>query len=158
MHGSPLFPITNYEVGFTTSVTISLPNISNVALSDSSLGVHKLSHRTTHNLVCPPPPSFPEVLPLPTEAWEAYYPKGSINPTAPVPSGFSFYVSGPTDFQKRAEKAREVLWSYRVMFERGWEWAKGGKLPGSCESGLKAWWTGFDGHCNCSWGCWRRLL
>ncbi|TFK65183.1 hypothetical protein BDN72DRAFT_845832 [Pluteus cervinus] len=70
-------------------------------------------------------------VPLPKEAWEAFYPKGSINPNAPLPGGFSFYLSGPTAFANAlSDGATEVILSYRVMLETEWEWVKGGKLPG----------------------------
>jgi hypothetical protein len=69
-------------------------------------------------------------------AWEAFYPEGSINPSATIPGGFTFYLKGPLDFAKRLESATEALFSYRVMFEEEWEWVKGGKLPGLCKWSL----------------------
>jgi len=59
-----------------------------------------------------------------------FFPEGSINPSGTIPGGFGFYLSGPSNFAKRLESATEALFSYRVMFEEGWEWMKGGKLPG----------------------------
>jgi hypothetical protein len=128
-----LFPIPAYQTGFTTNPNIKQVNLVNVGLLDSSLGVHKASSRTTHELVAPPSADFPSDLPAPTHAWEALYPEGSLNPKASLPSGFSLYLSGPEWFQEKAEQAKEVMWSYRLMFEKGWTWAKGGKLPGPCK-------------------------
>ena len=129
----PLFPVSAYQSGFTTNVNVKKENVVHVDLSDSSLGVHKASSRTTHKVVTPPTSDVPDDFPTPTLAWEALYPKGSINPGSSFPSGFSFYLSGPEWFQKKAGNAKEVMWSYRLMFEKGWIWAKGGKLPGPCK-------------------------
>jgi hypothetical protein len=125
---SVLFP-RSYICGFTTCPAVILPDIKNIRLSDASLGVHRVAGRTTHDIVTPPSPHS-HLGNLPDQAYEAFYPKGGINPRADLPSGFSFYVSGPEWFRERAMEAREVSWSYRVMFENGWEGAKGGKLPG----------------------------
>jgi hypothetical protein len=125
---SVLFP-TTYVCGFTTCPAVILPDITNIQLSDDSLGVHKVAGRTTHDIVTPPTPHSLLGNP-PDQAYEAFYPKGGINPGADLPSGFSFYISGPEWFREKAMKAREMSWSYRVMFENGWEGAKGGKLPG----------------------------
>ena len=133
MSATHLFPISTYQTGFTTNASVRQTNVTNVDLTDSCLGVHKASSRTNHQTVKPPTAEVPSDFPAPTHAWEASYPKGSINPTAPLPSGFSLYLSGPEWFQEKAAKAKEVLWSYRLMFEKGWAWAKGGKLPGPCK-------------------------
>jgi hypothetical protein len=102
------------------------------ALADKPLGVHKVSSKTKHALVTPPPPASPSQS-LPTVAWEALYPTGSVNPSAPIPGGFGFYLCGPEAFAKALPDATEVIMSYSCMFEREWEWVKGGKLPGICE-------------------------
>ena len=102
--------------------------IIQLSLLDSALGVHK--SRLPHKLV--EPPAADDDHP-PQIAWEALYPEGSINPSAAVPGGFGFYLSGPPDFARRLESATEVLFSYRLMFEEEWEWVKGGKLPGMCQ-------------------------
>jgi len=127
---SLLFPISNYHRGFTTNPTIDLPGIDHIKLSDDALCLHKSSSRTTHTIVIPPAPSKPQEIPSPELAYEAFYPPGGLHPSSLLPSGFSCYLSGPPWFAKSAHGAREVLWSYRVMFEEEWEPALGGKLPG----------------------------
>lgn len=149
MNNQALFPISHNLIlsGFTTS-TLQIPNVQVVPLNDKSLGVHKVFNQTTHNVVKPPHPiesnlhdagglrrgSLDDLL-----AWEAFYPKGSINPRnehAP-PGGFGFYSTGPKAFVeelKAITPLQEVLFSYQVMFEEGWEWEFGGKLPGICTS------------------------
>ncbi|KAI0090833.1 hypothetical protein BDY19DRAFT_905074 [Irpex rosettiformis] len=149
-----LFPIDPSKIltGFTTSPTISLPNVAHVSLDDKALGVHKAWNRTIHDVVVPPPGLPPNVSPTFSsnnnsnpddqgrrqEAWLAHFPAGSINPnnkSAP-PGGFGFYVHGPADFHSKLKTlaARtggwEVVMGYEAMFEQGWEWALGGKLPG----------------------------
>ena len=135
MQASHLIPIEDFQSGFTTCSALRLDKVIYVPLNDNELGVHKISSRTSHKLVTPPPIN-PDLsgLPSPTLAWEAFYPKGSINPSAPIPGGFGLYLSGPTSFAECLnDGAQEVVLSYRMMLEDGWEWVKGGKLPGICE-------------------------
>jgi hypothetical protein len=135
-----LIPPFEFQSGFTTSTAISDHRIELVDLDDKQLGVHKSSSRTPHQLVTPPTTSHPHQLPPPEIAWEAFYPKGSINPKASIPGGFGFYLSGPKSFSdKLANGAREVIFGYRMMLQSGWEWAKGGKLPGVCEFSCDCW-------------------
>lgn len=61
-------------------------------------------------------------------AMEAFYPKGSMNPGNSPAGGFSFYAPGPSDVN--IEGAKEVTFGYSVFFEKGFDWVKGGKLPG----------------------------
>jgi len=130
-----LIPAKTYKNGFTTSQDMKRDDrIVVVTLSDSTLGVHKIYSRTSHNLVVPPKPSGSSDLPPPNKAWEASYPKGSINPGSTNPGGFGFYLSGPASFAKQLQDgAKEVIMSYRVMLQKEWEWVKGGKMPGWCE-------------------------
>lgn len=69
------------------------------------------------------------------KAWEAFYPCGSINPSATIPGGFGFYMSGPEDFVEELKKnvVNEAVFGYRVIFEDGFDFVKGGKLPGICK-------------------------
>ncbi|KAI0915374.1 hypothetical protein AcV5_003865 [Taiwanofungus camphoratus] len=121
--------------GFTTAPPVRAPSpIAIVPLSDHDLGVHKLSSRTRHPLAAPPAPSAPPPDPdsSPAIAWEAAFPRGSLNPanaSAP-PGGFGFYLRGPPAFAAQLARAEEVLMGYAVMFEDGWAWGRGGKLPG----------------------------
>ncbi|KAJ4495332.1 hypothetical protein C8R41DRAFT_909764 [Lentinula lateritia] len=157
----PLVPIPYFQCGFTTS-TLSIssnPSLAIVDLIDEFIGVHKISSRTAHPLVSPPNPidhgindseyeSNCVCLPPPPLAWEAFYPKGSINPSAEIPGGFGFYLSGPKEFSdgllssSDGTGAKEILMSYRMMLQSDWEWAKGGKLPGV-----------FGGIDNLAYGC-----
>lgn len=133
---SALLPVppSSIVVGFTTDRNRlpAHPRITSAQISeDPSLGVHKTSH--------------PDVLKHPTVArdgrlaWEALYPKGSINPGGPIKGGFGLYLAGPKAFASAlSEHAREVVIGYEVFFEAGFEWAKGGKLPGLCTYGLCA--------------------
>jgi hypothetical protein len=68
------------------------------------------------------------------KAWEAFYPRGSRNPSSKIRGGFGFYMEGPESWNITA--ATELTFSYAVMFEREFEWKRGGKLPGLCESPL----------------------
>ncbi|KAM5545157.1 hypothetical protein V8D89_001268 [Ganoderma adspersum] len=119
--------------GFTTYPSSDVPTLALVGLDDKELGVHRVTSSTTHDLAIPP-------VPVPggdatTQAWEAIFPKGSINPgnkTSPH-GGFGFYLRGPTDFAealKRLDGHAEVVFVYSVLFEEGFEFMKGGKLPG----------------------------
>ncbi|KAG6901269.1 hypothetical protein C0995_014358 [Termitomyces sp. Mi166 len=129
-----LLPVDKFKQAFTTSDYYKhYPSIQNVPLNDEALGVHKVSSRTTHKLVTPPPSlhesthghGAPEI------AWEAFYPKGSINPASESPGGFGFHLSGPKEFAVAlAHGATEAVFGYRMMLQPDWEWVKGGKLPG----------------------------
>lgn len=136
-----LLPVPEFLSGFTTCPSLSTELLTVVSLDDHCLGVHKITRRTTHEVVEPPKepqqdiPCLSNVIPPPTLAWEAKYQKGSINPSAPIPGGFGFYLSGPSDFLESLRcGAQEVLFSYRMMLSNDWDWMKGGKLPGICES------------------------
>ncbi|EKM53798.1 polysaccharide lyase family 14 protein [Phanerochaete carnosa HHB-10118-sp] len=126
-----LFPIPHAQIvsGFTTAPAVSLAHVAHVALSDSNLGVHKVS-RHSHDVVVPPYADSAH-----PAAWEAVFAQGSINPgnkTAP-PGGFGFYMHGPETWRHELERCggrQEVVMSYEVLFEDGWEWQRGGKLPG----------------------------
>ncbi|KAF8161650.1 polysaccharide lyase family 14 protein [Crassisporium funariophilum] len=143
---SHLLPIAAFQSGFTTCCHIQHERIQNVVLNDQSLGVHKITSRTTHKLVQPPATAISkhDHVPSPDFAWEAFYPAGSINPSAEIPGGFGFYLSGPPSFAAGLETAKEVVLSYRMMLQTGWEWVKGGKLPGVCK---------FGGVGDLSYGC-----
>ncbi|KAI0073586.1 hypothetical protein K474DRAFT_1666433 [Panus rudis PR-1116 ss-1] len=128
---SKLLPVPSSAIdcGFSTvlSLTHDIPQVSYVPFDDHALGVHKVTSRTTHNVVKPPISDEQH-----TEAWEAIFHKGSINPgnkEAP-PGGFGFYLRGPDEFSGKLRESDEVLFSYEVLFEPGWIWQKGGKLPG----------------------------
>ena len=62
---------------------------------------------------------------------KAHYPKGSYTFGHSPEGGFSFYATGPDNFN--LENAKEATLSYSVYFEDGFDFQKGGKLPGFCE-------------------------
>lgn len=62
---------------------------------------------------------------------QAHYPKGSYTFTHSPEGGLSFYAPGPDTVDLTT--AKEATFGYSVMFEDGFEWQKGGKLPGLCE-------------------------
>ena len=133
---APLIPIPDFEIGFTTCNHIQHPKIQLLRLNDDQLGVYRVSSRTTHKVVQPPKSTSGSLgggLPSPETAWEAFYPQGSVNPSSDIPGGFSFYLSGSKEFADKLETASEVVMSYRMMLQDGWEWKKGGKLPGICK-------------------------
>ncbi|THH19197.1 hypothetical protein EW146_g1929 [Bondarzewia mesenterica] len=119
-------------------------SISLTPISDTSLGVHKITQPKllTHNVVCFSSSSDISHEGERREAWEAIYPKGSINPAGEIKGGFGFYLSGPRTFAEQLRDAEEAIMGYEVMFEEGWEWMKGGKLPGI-----------FGGVGNSAYGC-----
>lgn len=130
-----LFPVPPSHIltGFTTSSTpIQLPQITHVHLSDKELGVHKVASRFSHAVVPPPVADAAH-----THAWEAVFVQGSIAPGNKdlPPGGFGFYMRGPKAFHEQLATTggQEVVMSYEVLFEDGWEWQKGGKLPGICK-------------------------
>jgi len=138
-----LLPVHNFQLAFTTSSYIKHPRVKVYPLEDKPLGVHKVSSKFTHDVVTPPnstvacdkpgPKKCDKHSQDPKEAWEAIYPEGSINPSATIPGGFSFYLAGPQEFKDRLVNATEAVFSYRMMLQEDWEWVKGGKLPGLCE-------------------------
>lgn len=64
-------------------------------------------------------------------ALKAHYPKGSYTLTREPKGGISFYASGPVNVDLSV--AKEVTFGYSVYFDEGFEWQKGGKLPGLCK-------------------------
>ncbi|KAG8976147.1 hypothetical protein FRB90_009269, partial [Tulasnella sp. 427] len=125
-----LFPCPIRSNAFTTlpsSVCPIHPRIQHVPLSDESLSVTKITSGTSREIISAPG------LDNRIAAWEAVYPKGSINPGNPSAprGGFGFYVGGPEEEMGWCfERAKEVLFSYAVYFEPGFEFNRGGKLPG----------------------------
>ncbi|KAL0574095.1 hypothetical protein V5O48_007854 [Marasmius crinis-equi] len=132
-----LIPVSHFHHGYSTSRLLCekqahQKDLKYVEIGKSKeLGVHKISLKTGFPAIVTPPPEAENelggsCLPSPEFALEAFYPKGSISPGTLIPGGFGFYLTGPPDLVT----GREVVASYRVMFERDWEWVKGGKLPG----------------------------
>ena len=63
---------------------------------------------------------------------QSKYPKGSFKPSATPKGGISFYAPGPKNVDLTT--AAEATLSYSVLFEEGFDFVKGGKLPGLCKS------------------------
>ncbi|TDL21294.1 hypothetical protein BD410DRAFT_724617 [Rickenella mellea] len=110
-----------YITGFTTASCDTIPGVTSVELSDAALNVTKITSGITHNIVSQKGKT----------AWEAIYPEGSYNPSALPRGGFGFYLGGSEDFQSAIQAgASHVIFSYSIMFQDGFQWNKGGKLPG----------------------------
>ncbi|PPR05552.1 hypothetical protein CVT24_003291 [Panaeolus cyanescens] len=58
----------------------------------------------------------------------AHYPEGSFKPSAQPVGGISFYAPGPEGVDLTT--AKEATFGYSIMFPDGFEFVKGGKLPG----------------------------
>ncbi|KAG9049084.1 hypothetical protein FS837_011212 [Tulasnella sp. UAMH 9824] len=56
--------------------------------------------------------------------------KGAVALNDSPRGGFSFYTPGPKDSKLDLSKAREVSFGYSVKFSKGYDFNKGGKLPG----------------------------
>ena len=110
-----LFPVPPSRIasGFTTSTAVRIPNVVNVELSDTALGVHKVTGHTTHNVVTTDDGK---------QAWEAVFPEGSINPgnkEAPH-GGFGFYLKGTQTFERalRDQAPDEVEYNFGRAFHQ----------------------------------------
>jgi len=142
-----LFPC-HFQTGFTTHPPIPgiHTKITHFPLGDANMGVTRVTGGVSRNIV-DTTLSYGD-----TKAWEAFYPEGSINPgNANAPrGGFGWYMAGPGG-EWAFDTAKEIMFSYAVMFEPGFEfkyvirsprlgWMKsnfwfyscrqGGKLPG----------------------------
>ncbi|KAJ7054073.1 polysaccharide lyase family 14 protein [Mycena amicta] len=62
------------------------------------------------------------------EAMRAIYPEGSWTYNHSPQGGISFYAPGPNSLDMTT--AKELTFGYSVFFEHGFEFNKGGKLPG----------------------------
>jgi hypothetical protein len=62
---------------------------------------------------------------------KAHYPEGSYKPSVDPCGGVSFYAPGPPSVDLTTGK--EALFSYSVYFPEGFDFVKGGKLPGLCK-------------------------
>jgi hypothetical protein len=65
------------------------------------------------------------------QAMQAIFPKGSYIPSKEPRGGFSFYATGPEDVDFTT--ASELTFGYSIMFPHGFQFNKGGKLPGICK-------------------------
>lgn len=114
-----IFPLGRGLQSWTTlqSASDALP-ISDTTFR-STKNIKALAHDT---VTSPEPNSRPAML--------AIFPKGSCS-LSNTDGGFSFYAPGPENVDLTT--AKEVTFGYSVMFEEGFQFNMGGKLPGLCE-------------------------
>ena len=106
-----LFPVP-FVKGFTTCTEGDLPN---AALSHIPLSSIKPTKGKKEKTVVAPHSEGTSN----TAAWQAFYPKGSINPSGAIKGGFGFYLGSLPAVQW--EEAKEIVFSYAVYFEPGFD-------------------------------------
>ncbi|KAF5349505.1 hypothetical protein D9756_009004 [Leucocoprinus leucothites] len=109
-----LFPVADTLVSWTTA-----PSKDSVPLSDSTFRPTSEIKDLAHPYVDAPDGK---------KAMKAHYPKGSYNFGHEPRGGFSFYAPGPDNVDLTT--AKEATFGYSVFFPEGFEFQKGGKLPG----------------------------
>lgn len=112
---SPLFPVSPQLSYWTTSTSIpgALP------LADSTFRPHNQISALKHPYVNAPDGEL---------SMQAYYPAGSYNFQNSPQGGFSFYAPGPASVDLTT--AKEATFAYTVYFPAGFNFVKGGKVPG----------------------------
>ncbi|TFK45522.1 hypothetical protein OE88DRAFT_1669108 [Heliocybe sulcata] len=90
-------------------------------LSDDTLTISHNINALSHDYVAMPDGGS-------DTAMRAHYPKGSYIPSKDPQGGFSFYASGTSWVDLTT--AKEATFGYRVWFPSGFDFVKGGKLPG----------------------------
>lgn len=142
-------PASAYATAPTPSQPVALPPLlagdalpANFSFSDLLPGTNS-SHSTPSDAPQAGPPFEGALLRL-------FYPASSINPSSATPGGADFYAS-PFPAARLA-RARTMTLAYRVLFPAGFDFVKGGKLPGL-----------YGGHRGCSGGddaraCWSTRL
>jgi hypothetical protein len=135
---SQLFPVPSSGPKWTT-----LDGESNaLPLSDATLRPHNVAEGVKHTYVTYDGKS----------CLKSHYPAGSWHPTGNPRGGISFYAPGPANVN--LETAEEAIFSYSVLFPDGFNFVKGGKLPGLCTCNLGSCY--FCGVVNlfyhCRWG------
>ena len=114
---SVLFPISD-----STSWSVSQQVSDAVPFTDATFRPTNEIKGLTHDVV-KAPDGVPSI--------QSKYPKGSFKPSATPRGGISFYAPGPEDVDLTT--AAEATLSYSVLFEDGFDFVKGGKLPGLCK-------------------------
>ena len=118
---SVLFPVSNASSS-SWSVSKHISGSKAVPFSDATFRPTNEIKGLTHDVV-KAPDGVPSI--------QSKYPKGSFKPSATPRGGISFYAPGPEDVDLTT--AAEATLSYSVLFEDGFDFVKGGKLPGLCE-------------------------
>lgn len=112
-----LFPVSHSDAWSTSpDVPDALP------LSDSTFRPQKEINDLTHSYVAAPDGKL---------SMQAIYPAGSYNFQHEPRGGFSFYAPGPEQYDLTT--AKEATFAYSVYFPEGFDFNKGGKLPGLCK-------------------------
>ncbi|TBU29332.1 hypothetical protein BD309DRAFT_357697 [Dichomitus squalens] len=111
---STLFPVSD-----STSWSVSKDASNAVPFDDTTFRPVSEIKDLTHDVV-----NAPDGVP----SIQAKYPKGSFKPSAQPRGGISFYAPGPDNVDLTT--AAEATLSYTVLFEDGFDFVKGGKLPG----------------------------
>ena len=117
--GGPLFPVSPQETYWTTDQDLPSPS----PLADSTFRPHNQITALTHDYVTAPDGKL---------SMQAIYPAGSYTFSHDPQGGFSFYAPGPANVDLTT--AKEATFSYDVYFPSGFQFVKGGKLPGLCTS------------------------
>ncbi|KDN42427.1 hypothetical protein RSAG8_06744, partial [Rhizoctonia solani AG-8 WAC10335] len=126
---SHLFPIP-VLTGFSTHPTCTIPNVSTISLTDKHLGIAKSTPGFSRRTICIDG----------IDSYEASYPVGSINPKGEIKGGFGCYLE-----RAEFEQARDVLLSYSIKFEDGFDFLTGRKASGlirRCDSRIGVWMFG----------------
>ena len=116
---SSLFPVSPQISYWTTDSSIS----NSSPLSDATFRPHNQITALSHDYVTAPDGK---------RSMQAIYPEGSYTFSHSPQGGFSFYAPGPSSVDLTT--AKEATFSYDVYFPSGFEFVKGGKLPGLCTS------------------------
>ncbi|KAL7282903.1 hypothetical protein ACG7TL_002319 [Trametes sanguinea] len=111
---SALFPVSD-----SNSWSVSSQVANALPLSDDTFRPTNDLKALAHNYVKAPDGVF---------SLQAHYPKGSFKLSASPQGGLSFYAPGPQSVDLTT--AKEATLSYTVLFEDGFDFVKGGKLPG----------------------------
>jgi hypothetical protein len=115
---SQLFPVSPQLSYWTTSTSIS----GALPLADSTFRPHNQITALQHPYVDAPDGEL---------SMQAFYPAGSYNFQNSPQGGFSFYAPGPASVDLTT--AKEATFGFTVYFPAGFDFVKGGKIPGLCE-------------------------
>lgn len=116
---SPLFPVSPQLKYWTTDPDLPSPS----PLSDATFRPHNQITALAHPYVNAPDGKL---------SMKAHYPEGSYTFTHTPQGGISFYAPGPASVDLTT--AKEATFGYSVYFPSGFQFVKGGKLPGLCMS------------------------
>ncbi|RDX47443.1 hypothetical protein OH76DRAFT_780643 [Lentinus brumalis] len=112
---SSLFPVSPQISYWTTDSGIA----NSSPLSDATFRPHNQITALSHDYVTAPDGK---------KSMQAQYPEGSYTFSHDPQGGFSFYAPGPSSVDLTT--AKEATFSYDVYFPSGFNFVKGGKLPG----------------------------